>query len=990
MQVLKLELQAFGPFASKQTIDFTSFTESKLFIISGKTGSGKSTIFDAICYALYGTTSIERNLTQLYSDFAELGTKSYVDLTWITHHERYRIVRYPQQMREKKRGTGFVEEATKVELYCNDQLVETKIKDVNQRVIELIGLDINQFRQIALLAQGEFKKLLLAESRDRELIFRKIFNTNHLLNLQEKYKEKAINLKNSVTKSETEINALLQQINKEEAFTTYERFKELLENINKQYTEQQEEIQKKIKAVKSKQTEALKCNEINLEYNKLKVELDQNQHKWEYLINQAQQIDEKTATIDLYNQAKELFVKLQELQGIDEQEVQLQTQSAEIKQLHIEKQTYAELLHDVQLPTIIERLDLFKAELVKLETSKEERAKSLPRLQQAVSLKKTIENNDNRLAQLEITIQAIKQTLNEIQTAKITIVQLESQIETSSMKVKELEHLTSLQQKHQDVQAKLSIKNNTLDELKTKLIVEQAAYIEMESQYYAYTSGVLAAQLQAGEACSVCGSIDHPSPAKFSQFEVSAEQLLQAKNKLTIISKQHDELCIEIQTLQQQLTLMELELVEDINFEQELSIVQTAIKNMQETLQVHVQKISLEETNNIKLETEKIEYETVTQSTKIAKQQLAELNVEGMRVEEVETEINSLNDQITALKQKIVSTEQKISQIEQASTNYNRIELLINEKETNYTKSAEILIAKKENLNLEINTFCQNHEISFANFAKLSELNIINLVQNVENYKLEKRSVTDKISEIQAKILTLEPNIDPDLEEKNRSLETQIDDLTNELGQSINAQKNVLNVAEEIEKIYLNNKMKIEQYHQINTISNMVNGRSKPYISLERYVLSAYFKQIIEYANIRFNKLTDGRYQFKVSSDFKSGQVRQGLDLSILDFYTGKERDISSLSGGESFKASISLALGLSDVVRFENGGVELNSLFIDEGFGTLDEESLDQAIDVILDLEADGRMVGIISHVNELKTQIRQQILVERTNKGSSVNIQN
>ncbi len=369
-------------------------------------------------------------------------------------------------------------------------------------------------------------------------------------------------------------------------------------------------------------------------------------------------------------------------------------------------------------------------------------------------------------------------------------------------------------------------------------------------------------------------------------------------------------------------------------------------------------------------------------------QELVSLNIHGLSTNQELKQLSSFNEQLEIKKIQMLELEKRI---ESYTSNENKLINLaaeIKQTEQNFTENMEksqTELAKNSEIICKI---CKKLEVDEKKAREILEINITSLVSEVTKFDADFTQNNLQITEINNRLLILAPQLDSTSENAFEELSTNLEITNQNLGEIQTKIENVVKISSNIQNLFKNNEMKLVEYQNINKINLMINGKNRPYISFERYILSAYFKQIVRFGNIRLQKMTNNRYQFNVNSEFKTGQSSQGLDLTIIDFYTGKERDITSLSGGESFKASISLALGLSDVVRFENGGIELNSLFIDEGFGTLDPESLDQAIEVIMELEADGRMVGIISHVGELKDMIKQQIQIESTKSGSTLKI--
>lgn len=989
MQALKLEMQAFGPFVELQVIDFTVFKESKLFMISGKTGSGKSTIFDAICYSLYGATSIDgRNLTQLYSDFAPVGSKSYVKFTWKTLSDIYTVKRFPVQFREKKRGSGLVEETAKVELYKGDELIETKINLANKKIIEIIGLDLNQFRQIALLAQGEFKRLLLADSKAREEIFRKIFNTNDYLKIQEQYKQKTIELRKQIQETETKINTLMEQVSSEE-FTNIERLEKIIDQELETYGKKKMELQVQLEQEQDALEQLGQQNSIAKEYKQRKEELEKITKFLSDLNQKAPKIQEDEKILSKYQKLK----PYQENYRLYTQANSKLTELATEQENTLQKKQKLEILKKEQKENVIETLKQRKEELIieksQLTLQLEQLNESQKKYAEYIKLNSECQNQEQLQAKLAKEIEAKKQTQQNYQKSQALLLKLEQDLFTSNSVLVEIKQKQEAKEQWTAIDNARNKQRTVIETLKSEIICQQDRLRDLEQKYYKYTSGILAENLKSNEACPVCGSIEHPNLANQTTEIVKLDQLLKERE---ILDNSQIKLQAEKTKFQNQSN--ELEKLaklfnSDHDYDEELEVINLKIKSLEsDKKQIN---LNLAKLSGLEQEIGELEKQVSIKQEQIKKSQveLNSLNLSGhdpekMKVQkqDYETRMIKLDQELQAKNAQLVKAENRKSEIQKLNIEIKSIEQRVQQQ---FEQETKIKLANKK----IIEQVMSKEALSVSDFDLSMEVDITEIARKIENYYSQVREFKKNKLILQEKIERLHPKLDGELKNKIAQTTTNIEQLNQEIGKIKNETGQLKSLFASILQLYNDNKEILSEYQKLNNINSMLNGRYKPYVSFERYILASYFQKIIEFGNIRLTKLTNGRYQFNVNSAFKKGQSQQGLDLTITDFYTGKERDISSLSGGESFKAAISLALGLSDVVRFENGGIELNSLFIDEGFGTLDEESLDQAITVIMDLEADGRMVGIISHVDELKNQIKQQIQVSRSSKGSTVKIQ-
>ncbi len=986
MKPINLKLKAFGPFVDEQVIDFTEFNDNQLFMITGKTGSGKSTIFDAICFALYGNTSIDgRNIEQLFSDFAKAGTESYVDFTWSTNNQIYRVVRYPSQMRTKKRGEGLLLEKSKLEVYHGDKLLESKINLGNQKIQEIVGIDLNQFRQIALLAQGEFKKLLLATSSDRELIFRKIFNTYAYQNIQEKQKQKTIELMNEIKEVNIKLDSICEQTGIVNKFTTIENFNNDLEVL-----------------VLDKKT---KINDVNMNLNKFQKTLEillmqsKKQDKYVELTSKLEKISqelfnldeeknvigklEKSITIDSYfkhlkNDYVTYLNNAEQLESLQQDELKQKKLSDVIKSKEAKKEKI-----DLDF---INRYD----ELILLEQVKNNEVKELTiKLEKVSDLKnkftsldeinKLIEKQSNELTMLDEKMELDQKNRHKLLELSAKLLDLSNQLEIN---------LNNKQMSNEYQKALEVIMNKKLElsSVTNRIIDNQKELAELERKYYKATSYLLAKDLADDVECPVCGSKEHPNLAHAAE-EVDIDKINRIRGIIDDLFAKK----VSIETEISQKETHNYELKKQINPDYDYQLESDQINS--EYYQLNQEKSTI--TKNL------IDYEQTKLNLDSLKTELLELNEKKQQIQvelanysEADTNLVDLKKILTNAKRELLELQQVIKKCKDLKEEYQILvqEIAVEQKQFETinmqltTRKLE-LSSQVEKFTSDINTIIEKYKLSVG-LKDIFELDITQAVKQVENYKIMRAHKLSEQNLITKELEQLKNSFDLNLKQQIEEINLQIEMSKKEITLYEKELENYEITRKTILNMYENNKLLLTEYQNNKNIDNMLNGRNNPYISFERYILSIYFAKIIDFGNQRLSKLTDNRYSFNINSDFKSGTGKRGLDLTINDFYTGKERDVTSLSGGESFKASISLALGLSDVIRSENGGIELNCLFIDEGFGTLDEESLDQAIEVLNELQDDGRLIGIISHVNELKEQISSQIIVEQTTNGSYISI--
>lgn len=1034
MRPIKLTISAFGPYAGKQIIDFEELKGRNIFVISGKTGAGKTTIFDAISYALYGEASGEsRETDSLRSHFAEDDVETYVELEFELKGERYTINRVPKQKKKKARGEGYTEKSADATLILPDGKVITKVKNVTDKIIEILGITRDQFKQIVMLAQGEFKKLLLADSVEREGIFRKIFNTYDFEKIQLELKEKALTLSKNRTKSTDKMKTNLENIKGEHDIVigeyvdfplVIEKLEQLLERDKGKY----ENLNKEAKEIDAK------LQAKNQE--KIVIETNNNLLKEKDLITKT--LEELLAKEEEYK-TKSKYIK----DGKSAKEVKyIEDKLIESSQRLVKREDdYNKSLKNMEILTL--KLEEAKKSLELEEGKESEREKLNVEIESLKKLEGKILELDNfniKIKDLNKKVDEIKQEIqkNKIQTEELKKLKTE--------KENCLKEIATLETKKVEIESDIKTKTKTLDDIRElfKAIKNfQNTYVEhsnkakeyqifeseykkvkenyenMDDLYKKEQAGILASKLQENQPCPVCGSTNHPNKATISENSKipTKEELKIAKVNLENLEKENLEKINLLTTLHSNKTSY-LEVVNNnlnilsstLNIEKSYNgetaqIVKnlgTKLKEVIDNLKIElskvVEKISVkEDITKIILNTETSITENEKNLSKLEeneKEYLKEFTQINTKIEEYKkdipeniTDVEILKSLINTKIKALNDSKERLANLRLANENISKT--LEGENSTSKEINKSINELKIE---IEDNKINFNEEVKKQGFenieayenAKLKIELIENLEKEVEIYnsdlklnKFKEEDIKDKTKDIafidksiiEEEIKTIINN-KKDMDDKLRNLHAILENNKTIL-------KNVETLNEEFKEIE-------EQYMVVGELANLANGRKAPYISFERFILASYFEDIIDAANLRLEKMTGDRFSLIRKTSKSKGAGQKGLELEIYDNYTDSSRDVSSLSGGESFKASLSLALGLSDVVQSNAGGVSLDTMFVDEGFGTLDPQSLDNAIDSLLELQRGGRLVGIISHVEELKERIDAKLEVVATSKGS------
>lgn len=1020
MRPIRLKMNAFGPYRGKVDLDFTEFGASSIYLISGPTGSGKTTIFDGISYALYNKASgAIRDVDMLKSQFATEEDFCHVDFTFEMGKVTYRIKRSPKQRAPGARGTPINHQAD-VELFEEDVSIGQGTMEVDKMIESITGLTHEQFRQIVLLPQGEFRKLLLSSSREKEAIFRDIFGTETIQYFQEQLKAEMKKLKDSYKEYGTRLDQVLLNIEAEDDEilkdavqktdypTIIERLDAQLQKGNKKRTELREELvrlthlekrsetliqlleeqkqletQKKELAEKAVEIEKFKeALRLNEQATKVKTESD----KLKQLENDKQELTQKVTETkeQLVLVKKELVNLLEQQQASKEAELTLDPIREEIKALEVEI-------------TKFENLEKMENEISSLSKAAKESAERI----------ELLESQDAKLEdetkELKINIENVAEWRSELEKTRKHLEETRKQFEQNKAKKQRLEKLIDLQTSLSDYLEEDGI-------LRKQLEKSERAYEEARQHYFGNLAGILVEELVENEPCPVCGSTHHPNPTtvndnvltkeKLAEFEKRKDKDQAARVKVATAIEQTASLIDEQKELLGDSTgdyadELALSLQTEVDFSTQISESETIITELEASIQQENEwKKALEEAqtnkNSVQLQLQEVTIAKTTALKKIeeVKEEAQKLqqSLQHASTKEVEAEITEKKTAINAIQEeaKCVQTAISAKEIEQSklNTSIEHLEAQIASNETNTAEQEELykhLMAEYE------------LEVDFERFILTSEVSE-NYMQQIEAFK-EEQAYNARQLEKNNEVLQAYENVRSveELNEERVEIQAQItaaeerrDELNRKTGVLENTHREVKENYEQSQKIW----EPLNVYQELSEVANGSTERTNN-VSFERYVLSIYFSEILVAANQRFEKMTNGRYELVRKEERAKYGAAAGLDLNIFDRHSGKERPVQSLSGGETFQASLALALGLSDVIQNQQGGVRVDTLFIDEGFGTLDADSLEMAVETLMDLQSNGRMIGIISHVEELKNRIPSRVVVEKQQEGSHAKIE-
>lgn len=915
MRPLKLILSAFGPYADRTELDLDALGTNGLYLITGITGAGKTCIFDAITYALYGEASgNSRDSSMFRSKYAKSEVPTEVELTFSYDGKTYTIKRSPEQEKPKARGEGFTTQKPAAELTYPDGRVLTKPKEVSNAIQEIMGINRDQFMQIAMIAQGDFLKLLLASTDDRIAIFRQLFKTQLYKNLQEKLKQE---FKDVNDQRETAKNSLKQYIN----------------GIYFDETDVLSIEIKKAKAGELPLSETLIVLKTLIK-NDTGAETSLNAEK-DTLDQLLEVVNGNLGKLEEWKKAEDAV--LAKKNCLSEEEVNLKgLQKEYLEQEAIIPETEVASTEKTKLEAELPRYEALKqlAELIQsLQNSMEEKTKDFAG------------KSEDYSTGIE-AVSALKDELKSLSNAG------ENKQKLSFLKDKadsKKDHLTDLAKDLNDYTDKKN-KYTALQDKYLKASKESTrAMAEYEAKSKAFLdeqAGIIAETLEDGKPCPVCGSTKHPCCARKSEDAPTEDQVKQAKSDAENASKDAQtkseacaackaELSAAEKSIENQIAALELGCDKEeagSRLEEAFALVNNEINDLTAAIQA--------ENNNI---TRKAVLEV-----DIPKKE-NDLEILKKELEDLEKAIAGLEAEIQA-KSGQLESDRKTIRFENKEEAENRI----SELDT-------LISARKESL--------KNAEKAYNDTDKaVRELKsaIKSLEEQlIEKTELDEETETQKKAEYTAKR--------QDVENKVKLIHTRL--TSNEA-----TLKNIEEKAGDLENLE-------RRYIWIKALSNTANGNipGKEKIMLETYIQMTFFDRIIARANTRFMVMSGGQYELKRRKEAENNRSQTGLDLDVIDHYNGTERSVKTLSGGESFIASLSLALGLSDEIQSSAGGVKLDTMFVDEGFGSLDEDSLDQAMKALTGLAEGNRLVGIISHVSELKNRIDKQIVVTKNQTGGS-----
>ncbi|MBO0480845.1 AAA family ATPase [Candidatus Enterococcus courvalinii] len=1043
MKPQKLRLKNFGPFIDK-TIDFSLLTEAPLFLISGKTGAGKTTIFDGMTYALFGETSGRlRSGKEMRSLFATPAEETSVTFSFEHQKLTYEVTRKPEQILAKLKGDGNRKQAAKVSLTIFDESGKearqlTKRGEVDELIKELLHLDAKQFSQIVLLPQGEFRNFLISSSSEKEVVLRNLFGTQIFQQFNEILKEKAKKQQKTLDYLEQEL-LLLQK-----RFVSLEErdFSELsFEEVMQCWTKEQQVLAEKIELVQQQLRKEQDAQE-KLEKEYYQIQSVQRQRaekqtlleKLENLLEMQDEITEKKQWIRYYEFGQRLIDPVSHNKEYEnERQLLLEEESKQRLLLNKLQEEFTQWKEKAkERKTLQEAVEL-------LNDDYQEKKALLPRVKEYTEQGKSLQVINAKLAggtqkladlqeqqnvlnkrQQEIT--QLLTTQEELAKQQLSFANLQQQKREWELAQQETQKLD--QQKTQSQQQLVQL-SSEVTEIKKERTKHQAKIAQLKSQWAKQQIVQLQLLLLPGEPCPVCGSVEHP--LENISHEAPEKQAVQQLEKELADAEKHAESLnlllgqkeAYLAKIEQQLEKEEKELanslVKEANCEQTLSESFQDFSLIEDSSKITVtnekvsglfseieQKIIQEEQLLAKAKTEQVSLQAKLEKNRQAIEEQQEIQAELLanrqhRSGQMETlkqqlatvDINTLEEVVQQLAQQIEEQSKQLAQEKAAGEKINQSIALTQAQLSQLTEQLEKLVAKQMKTQAKIQgllaeqAYFDSADAGVA-FAQ-QQVEYEEYKTSVATYQEEQLITKAKLAQLESVDLSAEMPEDAHLAEQIAQGKQVIEEQQTALYKIQEQQENNQAIVMEFLALYQTSQEQLDELAQLQQLSQTINGENVKKISLERYVLQVYLQEVLQVANNHLQRLTKNRYQFELADSVGSYRGKTGLEINVYDDEAGMTRSAHTLSGGESFIAALSLALALAEVIQAQSGGITVEALFIDEGFGSLDEEALEMAMEALETIESEGRMIGIISHVRELKERVLQQIRIDAKGSGQS-----
>lgn len=1009
MKPVLLEMEAFGPYAEHTVVDFRRLEENRLFLIHGPTGSGKSTLFDAICFALYGETSGGvRDGSEMRSNHAAPSQEASVHFTFQIGPKYYKIERKPTQQKPGNKNPT----PAKVAFFEVDEEFKsvkdplTKIREVEERVEQLLGFDLNQFQQIVMLPQGEFRRLLLADTGEREEILSRLFQTGLYARVTDELARMSNEAKQSCQALQQEMETLLAGDDLEEV--------EDLETRLKALEEERKACQEQLPGRKEGLDKARKKRELAEQQQKRLVSLEQVRKELTEQEGREEEMNRKKERLERGRRAEKLRDTLEYLQRQHDKKKALKEKLAAdraaleeaMEQRSTREEAYDKANEESDriepLTVRISRLEELRPRVEAFEKQRSELQKKRAVLQQH---REELEQLGQTLETLQKSEQRLKEKLPQLRELA-RAGELRERVQAVKGQEQLVVQVHRLRDEFKEKREVLKQQWHQLNESQKKLEKLEAEYRDIRRRWMNSQAVVLAEKLEDNEPCPVCGSTEHPQPARSEDGAVSDEvhnrvfeQLEQERKKVQQRQQAYEKQKAELNNVEQQGVQLKQQLQEEWaeysvdqireyrehleaklkkaeEAEEELALGEKELKKVERRLEElrEEREGRAEEMHRLEQQEQKL-----AGQVEEVRQALEEQQVEGLE------DLNGRIDKLTAERDGLRKAEKETREALQASqTRIAELKSRIGGEEE------QLASVSKELEKLESDWQERLEQAGFDTMEAVTEAmpepgGLDALQQELEAWQKERGRLQNRLEQLQNEIG--EDQEAPDLEgarEREQAAEQKLQELRDELTRLQEQEKRLRKLGDQLEERRCKLREQEQEYARINHLADLARGGNTLNQKFQTYVLSVLLDDVARQANRRLQDMSQGRYELRRVDVVRDGRSKAGLELNVFDTYNGQERSVRTLSGGEMFITSLSLALGLADVAMMRSGGLKMEAIFIDEGFGSLDSETLDLAVKTLMNLKEDGRMVGLISHVEELKERIDTRLEIIKKQDGS------
>ena len=1006
MKPIRLELKEFGPY-KHEIVEWDKIINEPIFLITGKTGSGKSTLFDAFVYALYNKTTSGKDIASLRTKTADDKTRTTVIFDFELKNKLYRVERTRAYTKKGNKNQTSGKVALIEIVDNNENVLATKEQDVKEKIEQIIGLDDKQFCQLIILPQGKFKDFLLSKSSEKKETLRSLFNTFFYQKFIDKLSAYAKEQDNDYKLKERELITKFDQFIFDEKLDKFEFLKEEnFENVNIQINNQGNIISEKENVLTNLNKELENLREEHAKITKLNdkfVEFDELKEKYEEIIkeenniieiqNIIKKLEELEKNIDRISEYNKLITKENELVKKKEDlekdfEDYSNKRDSNVKlgeQLEVEKKEIEVIKNKLA------EVKYFYDNISAFELAFKEKKECETKLKEFDKNKLELSKYKENILKLE---QSNKQELEKSESLKTNISKIDLSIVKKEVEVEKLEEYKNDKSSLEKNKVELEAKIDKLNLLRQKQSDLKNKVEELEKNKEKEILNTFLEKLHDGDNCPLC-----------QQKIIHVPEVIDVKHEEdTLINKEYEDTNKEIIRLETiisneqddykklQLQLNEQEKVINFDSESELESIKKEKDENEKLLRVSQKAIEENQIQLDKLNSKVIELEKIIESEGDLKEKLSLANA---KIEEYNKKVQQ---DIIDFKEYYKGQEQQVTEFNNNFEKYteekSQLQLKEKELEIDIKNNKERIISINSDLEELLDKF-NNSKLKeyYSDFKEAHEAledlkDLKDYKEKVDAYNLAKKSLTNNIKKLEKE---LSKEVKPNLEEIKERVQLQ-EEKVSDFGKQLAVQKNTYNTNKELySELYNEFKVwesNIKEVREIITLSNVLSGKTESKKSLETYVQGYYLDLILEAGSKRLLQMSNDRYRFERRIEKAKGGGLQGLDIEIYDVYLNSNRIVNSLSGGELFLASLSLALGLAEVIQNESGGISLETIFIDEGFGSLDSETLDMAITTLIDLQSYGRNIGIISHVSELKDRIRSKVEVYSENNYAKVRI--